>query len=66
MSFNKKYLPDPENLVKIRESYSSDREFLEDYFRKTDMILGSPESFDYIQRIRERAKDEEQKLGERP
>jgi hypothetical protein len=63
MSFNKKYLPDPEKLIKIRESYSSDKEFLEDYFRKTDAILGSPESFEYIQKIRQRVKEDEQRMG---
>lgn len=64
MSFNKKYLPDPESLIKIRETYSSDREFLETYFRKVDSILGSPESFEYIQKLRKKVEDDDQKLGE--
>jgi len=65
MSFNKKYLPEPEKLIKIRESYSSDEEFLEDYFRKTDAVLGSQESFEYIRQIRERVKQNEQGVGKR-
>ena len=63
MSFNKKYLPDPEKLAKIRESYSSDKEFLDDYFRKADAVLGSSESFEYINKIRERVKEDEQRMG---
>lgn len=65
MSFNKKYLPSVEKLIQIRESYSSDEEFLEDYFRKTDAVLGSPDSFEYIRQIRERVKQNEQEVGKR-
>jgi len=46
MSFNKKYLPELPELIKVRETYSSDEEFLDLYFRKVDAILGSQESFD--------------------
>ena len=46
MSFNKKYLPELSELIKVRETYSSDEEFLDIYFRKADAILGSQESFD--------------------
>ena len=51
MSFNKKYLPELPELIKVRESYSSDEEFLEVYFRKVDAVFGSQDSFDYIQKI---------------
>lgn len=66
MSFNKKYLPELEKLVRIRESYSSDEEFLEEYFRKTDAVIGSPDSFEYIRQMRERIKQNEQGVGKRP
>ena len=66
MSFNKKYLPELPELIKVRESYSSDEEFLEVYFRKVDAILGSSESFEYIQKMRERIEEnEQQRLGKR-
>jgi hypothetical protein len=66
MSFNKKYLPDLSDLIKVRETYSSDEEFLDIYFRKTDAILGSRESFDYIHEMRKRVEKNEKKLGKRP
>ena len=66
MSFNKKYLPELSELIKVRETYSSDEEFLDIYFRKTDAILGSQESFDYIQEMRKRVEENEQRLGKRP
>ena len=66
MSFNKKYLPDLPDLIKIRESYSSDEEFLDSYLRKVDVIMGSQESFRYLEEIKKRVKDNEQSMGKRP
>ena len=66
MSFNKKYLPELPELIKVRETYSSDEEFLDRYFRKVDAILGSQESFDYIQEMRKKVEENEQRLGKRP
>jgi hypothetical protein len=66
MSFNKKYLPDLPDLIKIRESYSSDEEFLDSYLRKVDAIMGSQESFRYLEEIKKRVKDNEQSMGKRP
>lgn len=63
MSFNKKYLPELEKLVQIRESYSSDEEFLDEYFKKTDAVIGSSDSFEYIRQMRERVKQNEQGVG---
>jgi hypothetical protein len=66
MSFNKKYLPELPELIKVRETYSSDEEFLDRYFRKVDAILGSQESFEYIQKMRKKVEENEQGLGKRP
>ena len=66
MSFNKKYLPELPALIKIRESYSSDEEFLDSYLRKVDAIMGSQESFRYLEEIKKRVKDNEQSMGKRP
>ena len=66
MSFNKKYLPELPELIKVRETYSSDEEFLDRYFRKVDAILGSQESFEYIQKMRKKVEGNEQGLGKRP
>jgi hypothetical protein len=65
MSFNKKYLPELPELIKVRETYSSDEEFLDRYFRKVDAILGSQESFEYIQKMRKKVEEDEQGLGNR-
>ena len=66
MSFNKKYLPELPKLIKIRETYSSDEEFLDQYFRKVDAILGSQESFEYIHEMRKKVEENVQGLGKRP
>jgi len=66
MSFNKKYLPELPDLIKIRESYSSDEEFLDVFLRKVDAVMGSEESFRYLEEIKKRAKDNEQSMGKRP
>ena len=64
MSFNKKYLPEVEKLIEIRKNYSSDEEFLDSYFRKVDAVFGSEESFKYIEGLRKKVKENEQRLGE--
>ncbi len=66
MSFNKKYLPELPDLIKIRESYSSDEEFLDVFLRKVDAVMGSEESFRYLDEIKKRVKDNEQSMGKRP
>ena len=58
MSFNKKYLPELSELIKIRENYSSDAEFLENYLRKVDALMGPQESFEYLEKIKERVENE--------
>ena len=68
MSFNKRYLPELSDLVKIRERYSSDEEFInfiDDYYKKADALLGSSESFEYINEARKKIEENEQRLGER-
>lgn len=64
MSFNKKYLPELNDLIKIRENYSSDEEFLDQYFRKVDAVIGSTDSFNYIKDMRKKVEENEKKMGE--
>ena len=69
MSFNKKYLPELPNLIKMREKHASDEEFIlfiDDLNKKTDALLGSQESFEYLREMREKIKDNEQGMGKRP
>lgn len=65
MSFNKKYLPELPEMIKIRESYSSDEEFLDVFLRKVDALMGSVESFRYLEEIKKRVKENEQGMGKR-
>jgi ribosome biogenesis protein Nip4 len=53
-------------MIKLRESYSSDEEFLDVFLRKVDAIMGSQESFLYLEEIKKRVKDNEQGMGKRP
>lgn len=57
MGFNKKRLPPLEDLKKIRNSYSSDEEFLIKQFGKADCIIGPLESMDYVKEIEKREKE---------
>lgn len=69
MSFNKRYLPELSSLIQMREKYSSDEEFIdfiEDYYKKADALLGPSESFEYIQEAKKRIEENEQRLGKRP
>ena len=68
MSFNKKYLPDLPDLIKMRKNHESDEEFIlfiDNLNRKADALLGSSESFEYIREMREKIKDNEQGMGKR-
>lgn len=69
MSFNKRYLPDLPKLIEMREKHSSDKEFIdfiEDYYKKADALLGPNESFEYIKEAKKRIEEDEQGLGKRP
>jgi len=66
MSFNKRYLPEFPDLVKKRETCESDEEFIafiDNYLRKADVLMGSPESFKYISEIRKKIEENEQGMG---
>lgn len=67
MSFNKRYIPNLPDLIKMREKHSSDEEFIlfiDNLNRKADALLGSSESFEYLREMREKIKADEQGLGD--
>jgi hypothetical protein len=69
MGFNKKYLPELPDLVKKRENCESDEEFIDfidNYFRKADVLMGSPDSFKYISETRKKIEENGQEVGKRP
>jgi len=51
MGFNKKYLPEIEDLKEIRRSFNNDEEFISMYLYKPDAIIGSNESHSYLKTI---------------
>jgi hypothetical protein len=51
MGFNKRYLPELESLKEIREKMNSDKEFLNKYLYRPDVVLGSADSMDYIKEV---------------
>lgn len=59
MGFNRRDLPDLNDLQKIRGRYTSDQEFLEKYLWKVDAISGPSESMNYIRELRKKVQDEQ-------
>lgn len=51
MGFNKRYLPELEELKKIRERMDNDKEFLNIYLYRPDAILGHIGSIDYVKEV---------------
>jgi hypothetical protein len=51
MGFNKKFLPEVEDLKKMREKYADDREFLNRIFGNAEAFLGSVDSYEYLKKI---------------
>ncbi len=56
MGFNKRYLPELEDLKKIHQRFDSDEEFLKFISGKADAILGPSESHRYMEEVFERVK----------
>ena len=48
MGFNKRYLPELEVLLERRKGYKTDEEFLNAVIGKSDALIGSRKSMDYI------------------
>lgn len=56
MGFNKRYLPDLEDLKKIHEKFPDDREFVKFIVGKSDALIGPSESHAYLDMISNRIK----------
>jgi len=52
MGFNKRYIPELEQLKKIKESCSSNEEFLRKVIGKADALMGPVDSMEYLDKIR--------------
>lgn len=52
MGFNKRYLPELDKLKKMRESFSSDSDFLYNVIGKSCVLIGPSDSMDYLNYIR--------------
>jgi hypothetical protein len=51
MSFNKRILPELEKLIELRESIVDDREFLRSVIGKSDCLVGSTDSMNYVKEV---------------
>ena len=56
MGFNKRYIPELEVLMKRRKEYNSDEDFLNSVVGKSDALIGSAESMEYLDSIYEKIK----------
>jgi hypothetical protein len=56
MGFNKRYIQEIEVLEERRKDYNSDAEFLNAVVGKSDALIGSKESMDYIDSLYEKIK----------
>jgi hypothetical protein len=54
MGFNIRYLPDLNVLIERRKKYSSDDDFLCAIIGKSDSIIGSTKSMNYIDSLQEK------------
>lgn len=57
MGFNKKYIPDLENLKDIRERMNDDDYFLKIYLYNPDALIGPVESIDYLKELSNKQKN---------
>lgn len=58
MGFNKRFVPELDVLMERRKNYSSDEEFLSAVVGKSDALIGSSESIDYLDQIHDNIKKE--------
>jgi hypothetical protein len=61
MGFNKRYIQELEVLKERRKEYGSDKEFLNAIVGKSDALIGSKESMDYLDSIYEKIKSLEER-----
>jgi hypothetical protein len=57
MGFNKRYIQEIAILKERRKEYSSDSEFLQAIVGKSDALIGSKESMDYLDFLYEKIKE---------
>ena len=63
MGFNTRRLPELKDLIKIRENYNSDKEFLDSYVGKADAVIGPVDSSDYLEKLSKQVKKDEKRMG---
>lgn len=61
MGFNKRYIQELEVLKERRKGYNSDKEFLNAIVGKSDALIGSKESMDYLDSLYEKIKSLEER-----
>ena len=62
MSFNKVQIPEIDELIRLREGFNDDKAFLLHVYKGADAIMGSDESFDFLESIEDSLEKKETKL----
>jgi hypothetical protein len=63
VGFNTIHLPELKALIKIRENYNSDKEFLVSYVGKADAVMGPVDSSDYLEKLSKKVNQDEKRMG---
>ena len=63
MGFNTRRLPELKELIKIRENYNTDKEFLDFYVGKSDAVIGPVDSSDYLEKLAKRVNKDAKRMG---
>jgi hypothetical protein len=66
MSFNRRFLPELSELVKLREALGSDSDFIKRIVGKSDVIMGPSDSMTFVSEIRKKVDEKEEDPGNRP
>lgn len=66
MSFNRRILPNLEELVELRKSFESDSEFIKRIIGKSDVVMGPSDSMAFISEIRKQIDGKKENSGDRP
>lgn len=65
MSFNRRILPNLEELVELRKSFESDSEFIKRIIGKSDVVMGPSDSMAFISEIRKQIDGKKENSGDR-
>lgn len=66
MGFNRRYLPEIDQLKELRNKFDNDRDFVKHVIGKSDAILGSSESMGFMEEIHKRIQAQSTNITHEP